>query len=220
MKNHYNADKGVEKTMKNIKFKVTLLGLASFLIICGMVVSNLTIHFDNTVQGMIFYFRNFPLTQLFVGITYLGNWQMVVLLCFIFLAIKRTRMGWGIPLSCSVAISTIINKGIKMTVERPRPEIANQLIEQGGFSFPSGHAMTGIVFYGLIAYLIIKNGHKKSAQRTQVVGLVILIAMIGVSRVYLGLHYPTDVLAGWCLGVTILVLAIILIESPMKKNEL
>ncbi len=112
------------------------------------------------------------------------------------------------PGSLAALISHMINRFVKYRVLRARPDKTLHLISQGGYSFPSGHAMTGISFYGTLAYCLLrtakKNGKYAVPCRILAAALCLLIVLIGLSRIYLGVHYPSDVLAGWLLGGTFL----------------
>ncbi len=90
---------------------------------------------------------------------------------------------------------------VKATIARQRPPDA--LIATAGFSFPSGHTLNSTVSYGLIALLIWRSGWPAWLRRASVVGLVVLIILVGLSRIALGAHYPSDVLGGWLAGVAI-----------------
>ncbi len=199
--------------IKNKKIGIAIISLGFFLIIGVLVLSDATVAFDSALQGLVFHMRRDFLTAFFKMVTYSANWQKIVLVCAVFLAIKKTRIRVGVPLSIASAISTVIYKCAKMIYARPRPEIDFHLIEQSGLSFPSGHSMTGLVFYGLLIYFIAEYGKENRAQKALMSWMLILIILIGFSRVYLGVHYPTDVLAGWFLGTSILVSAIVLLEK-------
>lgn len=97
---------------------------------------------------------------------------------------------------------------LKLAIHRPRPDtmyVKNMFVKS--YSFPSGHAFDAAVFYGLLAYLAFKYLPSPWSYIIAVV-LVLLILLIGTSRVYLGAHYPTDVLAGWLLGLAVLILIV------------
>jgi membrane-associated phospholipid phosphatase len=110
----------------------------------------------------------------------------------------------------------VINYFMKLTFHRLRPP--NPLIEPAlHFSFPSGHATSGFIFYGLIAYLFWKT---KAPRTLRIIVATILIAwalLIGFSRVYLRVHYASDVLAGFCNGAAWLLLSILMMERMKKK---
>jgi membrane-associated phospholipid phosphatase len=110
-----------------------------------------------------------------------------------------------------------INYFMKLTFHRLRPP--DPLMEPlKNFSFPSGHATSGFIFYGLVAYLVWKS---KAPRKLKIVLALLLIAwalLIGFSRVYLRMHYASDVFAGFCNGVAWLGLAILLMERQKKKT--
>jgi undecaprenyl-diphosphatase len=106
---------------------------------------------------------------------------------------------------------------------RDRPDDILSLIEEGGYSFPSGHANTSIIFYLFLAFLVGRalKQRKHGDMLALIYALVIiLIFLIGVSRVYLGVHYPSDIIAGWCLGGVLLTIFISLYDSvyPLKYH--
>lgn len=97
----------------------------------------------------------------------------------------------------------MLNKLIKTAVQRPRPDDVVHLISEGGFSFPSGHSITSMFVFGLLIFLVRSNVRNKTAANVLTAVLSIPMILIGLSRIYLGVHYPTDVLAGWCLGIAV-----------------
>jgi len=109
---------------------------------------------------------------------------------------------------------------LKHLFERARPE-AFQIVAESGFSFPSGHAMVSLCFYGIVAFLIVR---KRSLQ-WRIAGAVVatlLIVGIGVSRIYLGVHYPSDVVAGYAAGATWLGFSISLVmwwEQELSERD-
>ena len=159
---------------------------------------------DDPVRNAVISTRSDWLTPVMKAITYMGNWQTITVICLILLAFRKTRLTYGVPLSIGALFVSLANKGIKAIVMRPRPDQAMFLIEQGGWSFPSGHSITSMFFYGMAIWLIRRNVTDPRLADILTVLLAIPMVLIGVSRVYLGVHYPTDVLAGWCLGVLVI----------------
>lgn len=202
----------------NKKIGIVVISLGFFLATGVLILLNATTAFDDSIQSLVFSLRSDFLTRFFKMVTYSANWQTIVIFCAVFLTIKRTRIRIGVPLSFASLISTVIYKCAKMVYARPRPEIGFHLIEQSGLSFPSGHSMTGLVFYGLLIYLVAEYVKENRAQKALISLLAVLIVLIGFSRVYLGVHYPTDVIAGWFLGTSILVSAIILLEKGYPEK--
>lgn len=181
-----------------------------FVILLIAVLTGSAYSFDDPVREFIYGLRSDTLTGIMKIITYMGNWQTVTLLCIVLLAIKKTRCTYGIPVAAGAIFVTILNKIIKSIVARPRPDVSLHLIEQGGMSFPSGHAITSMFVYGMLIYLLFAGLQDMQSRQSAVhIILMILLAIpmifVGVSRVYLGVHYPTDVLAGWCLAGVIIV---------------
>lgn len=111
----------------------------------------------------------------------------------------------------------LINYFMKLAFHRTRPP--HPLIEPlSNFSFPSGHATSGFIFYGLLAYLVWKTEFAKPLKYITATALVLFSGLIGFSRVYLRVHYPSDVVAGFCIGFAWLVLTIYLLE--LLKNKI
>lgn len=116
---------------------------------------------------------------------------------------KEKKIAFSIPLN--LLIITVLNIVLKNIVERPRP-IGYRLIDETGYSFPSGHSMISTAFYGLIIYFIWKNVKNKTIRNVSCILLVILIVLIGISRIYLGVHYASDVIGGFSISIAYLII--------------
>lgn len=201
---------GVFKAMlkNNSKAEITamIVAISGFLIILYFVLTGNTASFDDPVRNFFYNLRAEWLTPVVKVITYLGNWQSITILCLILLFIKSTRKIYGIPVSIGAVTVTVLNKIIKSLVSRPRPDDIIHLVHAGGFSFPSGHSITSMCVFGMLIYLIRRNVKNKKKADLFTIILAIPMVCIGLSRIYLGVHYPTDVLAGWCLGIIIIIL--------------
>ncbi|KAA0765443.1 phosphatase PAP2 family protein [Bacillus sp. SH5-2] len=106
-----------------------------------------------------------------------------------------------------ILVTHLVNKGIKEIVKRDRPSL-NEALDALGYSFPSGHAMLSIMTFGFLAYIIAANLKGVTGKYVITILLGILIVWIGLSRIILNVHYPTDILAGYCFGGILLVIAI------------
>jgi len=188
--------------------KKTLAGLGLlfgslliFTISAYAVVTGNAAGFDDPIRNFFYGLRADGLNTMLEGITYLGNWQSVTIVCLLLLAYDKTRIPYGV-LGSTVAITdSLLNKLLKEFFERARPDDILPLIDQGGYAFPSGHSVTSIAFYGMLLFLVqTRMEDRKKANALSIV-LLLLIVLIGPSRIYLGVHYPTDVLAGWAEGV-------------------
>ena len=163
--------------------------------------------------------RSGALTSAAKVMTYLGNWQSVTALCIILLIIKPTRIRYGIPVSAGAISVTVINKIIKNLVQRDRPDQIYHLIKQGGYSFTSGHSITSMFVFGMLIYLVRVNVQNRTAANILTVVLAIPMVCIGLSRIYLGVHYPTDVLAGWALGIAVMMVVIEIADRLHRRSH-
>jgi membrane-associated phospholipid phosphatase len=159
---------------------------------------------DFAVAGELSAAATQPLTSVVLGITTLGATQVILVVTAIGLAALATMRHWRgfMTLALSVAATELVVEVVKVLVERQRPPAEDALTQASGFSFPSGHAATAVAVYAVLALLL----GRRCCDRTRIVlavagGLVVLA--IGASRVYLGVHYPTDVVAGWLTGATL-----------------
>ena len=142
------------------------------------------------------------LRRLMLDVTTLGNNGLLTLigllaLGFLVVAGKRRLGGLlGIGIILGVAASMLL----KLAYARPRPDIVAHLVNVDTASFPSGHAMNSAVVYLTMAALL-AQGQKRRGPRIYILGVGILLTVsIGFSRLYLGVHWPTDVLFGWIFG--------------------
>ena len=183
-------------------------GFAVFIFISYFVVTRDTLVFDSVLCSYIYSFRSAGLTAFFTAVTYLGNPQTITSLCLLFLLLPRTRFRIGIPVSAAAILASLVQKALKVSFHRARPDLTLHLISQGGYSFPSGHSFSVLIFYGMLIYLCRKHMKNKAAANAATVLLICLIASIGFSRIYLGVHFPTDVLGGWSMGLCVLMVLI------------
>ena len=205
----------LERNQKKNYIRWTILGcgLICFGLIASQVVQNPVISFDETIRYWVYEQRSPLLSAIFIPVTYMGNWQTITVLAAVLLAIPKTRRDIGLPFAVISLSSTVVYKVVKGIFERPRPELDVRLIPQGGFSFPSGHSMNCIVCFGILIYLIRKHCPNRKIANVLTVLLVLLIVGIGSSRVYVGVHFPTDVLGGWSLGLAFLMGSILVLEK-------
>lgn len=127
------------------------------------------------------------------------------MLGIVLLLVKSLRNKYGVKFAIAALSSTAIYQGMKYIFQRPRPDIALRLIEESEYSFPSGHSMNCLVSYGILAYLLLRYCENRKLAKLLSIGLGLIIILIGLSRVYVGVHFPTDVIGGWSLGIAVLV---------------
>ena len=128
----------------------------------------------------------------------------------LFIVIKNKKI--GISIITNLGIITILNQLLKRILQRPRPE-EFRIINESGYSFPSGHSMISMAFYGYLIYLIYKYVKNKYLKWFLIMILGILIVNIGISRIYLGVHYTSDVLAGFLISISYLIVYISIVNK-------
>ena len=105
---------------------------------------------------------------------------------------SRSRDSGGLGIGLSL---------VKEIVQRPRPDESIRLVTESGYSFPSGHSMVSMAFYGFLLWLVWRYEKDPVVKRICMWGYAALILLVGISRIYLGVHYASDVLAGFCVSV-------------------
>lgn len=161
---------------------------------------------------------NEKLTPIIKVITNFGGAVVLAITTILLIVIvKNKRIGIGVLINlCSV---TGLNLILKSLLQRPRPT-EFRIINETGYSFPSGHSMVSMAFYGFLIYLIYKNIKNKYLKWTSILLLSILITMIGFSRIYLGVHYVSDVLAGFLFSIAYLIVYIGIINKYLFKGAI
>lgn len=212
-----NSDTG--KNGSVIRACVFTVSIAVFFMMLFLVQSGKAAAFDDAVRFFFYDMRSGALTSAAKAMTYLGNWQSVTVLCIILLIIKPTRIRYGIPVSAGAIFVTVINKIIKNLVLRERPDQIYHLIKQGGYSFPSGHSITSMFVFGMLIYLVRANVQNCTAANVLTVIIAVPMVCIGLSRIYLGVHYPSDVLAGWALGIAVMMVVIEIADRLRSRSH-
>lgn len=192
----------MDKNKKNNCLVAAIL-MIIFIIITTLVVTNNIAWFDDSIYNFIIRFRSNPLDFILKTITHFGDTIVIIIIVVTALILlnKRDR----IILGSSTIITVTLNQTIKHILQRPRPDHL-RLIKQGGYSYPSGHSMIAVCVYGIMIYLINKKVQNKKLRITLSILLTLLILTIGISRIYVGVHYPSDVLGGFVLSTVILLI--------------
>ena len=173
--------------------------------------------FDNFIYENIARCISEPLTSILKIVTNFGGPIILVLITVgILLFVKNKKYGWYV--ATNLLLIAAINQILKYIVQRPRPN-EYQLIKQGGYSFPSGHSMVSMAFYGFLIYILYHKVQNKYAKWSLCIILAILIFLIGISRIYLGVHYASDVIGGFCLSVIYLIVFTQIIKQIYEKES-
>lgn len=182
-----------------------LLGISFFLLFLDlaedMINSELGL-FDQTIINAVAGIRSPLMTELMKLITAMGSPTIMIIIAVIsvgFLLVVKKHSWDAIMLIIALTGATIMDWILKLAFHRNRP-IPPGLVQASGYSFPSGHAMVSLVFYGMLVYLLWVNYKPRKSTYLLTFFLVLLVLAIGISRIYLGVHYPSDVIAGYAAG--------------------
>ena len=196
-----------EITKKNFKWLVLFIALIGFLALAEDVFNKEIMNGDIIGYKIIstFLISDFA-TPIAKFITNFGGAIFLITLTVIlFILIKNKKI--GLSIFSNLIIITVLNQLLKRILQRPRPT-EFRIIEETGYSFPSGHSMVSMAFYGYLIYLIYKYVENRYVKWISIVLLSVLICSIGVSRIYLGVHYTSDVLGGFLVSISYLILFI------------
>lgn len=175
---------------------------------------------DRTTSLEIRQYATSDRTEAVRAITELGASWFAALVCggiLLWLCWQR-RWSTAIAIGAIFGVAKVLETGLKLTFERARPSVVPHLQDAGGYSFPSGHTMTAVITYGLLAAVLVSQLRGRARYVPPVIAAFI-IAAVGFSRIYLGVHYLTDVLAGTLVAGACLILAIAALHLLDRPEE-
>lgn len=151
-------------------------------------------------------------------VTFFGGATCLIgLTIILFIIIKNRKI--GLLIGINLITITILNQLFKFILQRPRPT-EYRIINESGYSFPSGHSMISMAFYGFLIYLIYKYVKNKKIKYISITLISVLIIFIGISRIYLGVHYTSDVLAGFLFSISYLIIYVLIANNKvLNKNS-
>ena len=201
---------------KNIKWIILLISMIIFFTIIEDVLDNEIWEFDDMVYKTISKTISAPVTAIFKVITNLGGVVGIIAVTLgILIFLKSNIQKYYVVLN--LLIITMSNQILKFIIQRPRP-IEHRIINENGYSFPSGHSMVSMAFYGFLIYLIDRTVENKRIKWILCTVLSLLILFIGISRIYLGVHYASDVIGGFCLSISYLIVYTKMIGKDIKRR--
>ena len=201
-----------EFIIKNTKWIILFICLIGFLALAEDVFNKEIMNGDIIGYKMVstFLISDFA-TPIAKFITNLGGAIFLIgLTVLLIILIKNKKI--GLSIFANLVIVTGLNQLLKRILQRPRPT-EFRIVEETGYSFPSGHSMVSMAFYGYLIYLIYKYVKNKYIKWSLIVLLSCLIVGIGTSRIYLGVHYTSDVLGGFLISVSYLVIYISVVNK-------
>ena len=211
--------KKIEKEfiIKNTKWIILFICLIGFLALAEDVFNKEIMNGDIIGYKMVstFLISDFatPITKF---ITNLGGAIFLIgLTALLIILIKNKKI--GLSIFTNLVIVTGLNQLLKRILQRPRPT-EFRIVEETGYSFPSGHSMVSMAFYGYLIYLIYKYVKNKDLKWISIVLLSILICSIGISRIYLGVHYTSDVLGGFLISLSYLIVYTLIVNRYLLED--
>lgn len=169
---------------------------------------------DDFVYSLIKPLISNSMTNIMQFITFFSDPIWCILLsCLMVLLVKNKKISKAFLLNLILVF--LLNYVLKILFSRERPIDINLIVETG-FSFPSGHAMISLGIYGFLIYLLLKSNKNNLSKIMGICFLILLIFLIGISRIYLGVHYATDVIAGFIISTSYLLLFIRFIYPKIK----
>ena len=208
-----------------VGFIILFILFAAALILFTYIMHEVLLEKEDAADNRVFsylaaHFISPGTTQFMKGVTYFASAQFFAFAYPALILIYLFQKDWKRSVEIFVIGfgGLIVNYLMKISFHRPRPD--HPLIDKlQSFSFPSGHATSAFIFYGLLTYLIWKT--KLSPAVKYITGFILIsfALLIGFSRVYLRVHYPSDVLAGFCIGFAWLLLSVWLFEKLKKKTD-
>ena len=193
------------------QYEVMCIGLlfAVFGIVAWRVHAGGVTVMDTYVRGVVKGLQTESSLTFFSHYTKLGSAIGIVTVLIISLLVfwKKSYYAAMIVYPMGILTTHLVNKGIKEIMKRDRPSL-NETLDALGYSFPSGHAMLSIMTFGFLTYIIVANLKSVTGKYVITLFMGIVIVSIGLSRVILNVHYPTDILAGYCVGGILLIMAI------------
>ena len=202
-----------------MKRKILIITLFSlFIFDMVLVLTDNISHIDNVIYQFIISFKSDTLTNMFKIISFLASTKVIILfnviIAIIVLINKKTNL---LLITISSISSGVINNLVKYIIKRERP-FGIALVKENFYSFPSGHSMISILFYGTIIYMLIEKDFKYKKVIIPLISIYILL--VGISRIYLGVHYASDVIGGYFLASSILLSLTLIHEKYSKENRI
>lgn len=204
---------------KNLKWIAFFICIIIFIEILEEIFKKEQLYLDMLIyQIVVEKLRIEPITSILKIITNLGGSYVLIAISLLSLFILKNKK-IAVTINVNLIISTILNLILKNIIQRPRPE-GYRLIGESGYSFPSGHSMISMAFYGLLIYFIWKSVKNKKIKYISCTILSILILAIGFSRIYLGVHYASDVIGGFVISIAYLVVFTTITKSILELEDI
>lgn len=201
-------------------YLIGLVSLIGFSCMAILISTQKIVLFDHTLISFIRGFESQALTSIMMFFTFIGSFPVILVLflivSYILYSVLKCRA--EVFLLGTVILGTqIINQALKMLFHRVRPDF-HLLIDVGGYSFPSGHAMSAFAVYGILTFIFWRHIPNRFGRTMLILFSSILILLIGTSRIYLGVHYPSDIIGGYFASSVWLTVSICFFQRYKEKK--
>jgi membrane-associated phospholipid phosphatase len=189
-------------------------GINLFIELTDTLTTEMLAEYDAKITQFIISFRNPPLTNYFLFVTYLGNaygYLVVVVICLLVSMLAFKNWKYVAQTALVLVLASVSNMILKRFIGRARPGIEH-LVSVETLSYPSGHAMSAMAFYGFVIYLFYRFKMNTLLKFGIITVLGVLILSIGISRIYLGVHFPSDIVGGFIAGLIWVVFCILIFD--------
>ncbi|MCM3125047.1 phosphatase PAP2 family protein [Mesobacillus sp. AQ2] len=205
----------------NLQLSIAFFGsLFLFILLSFLVRADYLMAFDRHVISFIQGLESPWLTSIMKFFTYIGTIRFIAVLTILLFILMFYVLRFRLEVLVFLAVvfcTPILNRLLKLFFQRARPDF-HRLIEIGGYSFPSGHAMNAFSFYSIMAFLLWRHVQGRIGRMAVILASSFMILSIGVSRVYLGVHYPSDIVGGF-LASSLWVAAVIWLFQRYKDRQ-
>ncbi len=178
-------------------------------------------HIDQIVNIWFRTERFHGLTILFIAITDIGGpiGMGIISVVITVLLVRKERASAAYMVVTGIG-GLLLNVGLKLLYARARPDVVTAIAVAQGNSFPSGHAMGSFIILGAIAYLMLRQAFTWKLKSILLALILTLIVLVGLSRIYLGVHWSSDIIAGWCAGTVWLASATVAFETHLRIRQM
>ena len=193
---------------------IVIVGINLFIELTDTLKTETLATYDQNITNYIISYRSPALTNYFIFVTNIGDvyGYLIVIVCTLLISIlKFKRWKYVAQITIVLALSAVSNMILKRFIDRARPGIEH-LVSVETLSYPSGHAMSAMAFYGFVIYLFYRFKMNLFLKWVVMLIFLLLILSIGISRIYLGVHYPSDIAGGFIAGFIWVVFCVLLFD--------
>lgn len=198
-----------------------LMGLLAYIYFSIAISSGKAIQFDDKISaelGRIMENSNELLLGLLSAVGSTSGFVIIALVVILWLGLRKKDFIAISVMIFALLSGYLLNSILKGWHNRPRPA-SEHLVEVNSLSFPSGNAMIGLILYSFVAYYIIKGLESKQKKLITVLGTIMIVLLYGLSRIALNVHYPSDIAAGYGVGMVWVILWIYIYELGSRKAK-